>query len=339
MEVKAREGDLIENLRRVIFDVKGLIHPKDKIVAFPRFLPDLSGDRKRDDTAFGKVYSLPDRFKFLKQNLPSYLVCDSVFDELLCEVPIKEVKKHYVPVEKLQQFHTAKRLDTVETKALKLTELLKGEANFPQDAIGISGSLLAGLHTIDSDIDPIVYGSENCKKAYATLKSLCKDKQSGFGQYSVENLKKLFDFRSKDTIMSFEDFIRTESRKVMQGMFNGTDYFLRFVKDWDEIDENYGDIRYKNCGYARIRATVEDDGESIFTPCTYRVANMKILEGNEVEEIDEISSFRGRFCEQATNGETVVAQGKIEHVVNTKRNREHYRLLLGNKSTDFMILA
>lgn len=190
-----------------------------------------------------------------------------------------------------------------------------------------------------SDIDPIVYGSENSKKAHAALMSLCKDRKSGFGQYSLEDLKKLFDFRSKDTIMSFEDFVRTESRKVMQGMFNGTDYFLRFVKDWNEIDENYGDVRYKNCGYARIKATVEDDRESIFTPCTYRVANVRILEGNKVEEIEEISSFRGRFCEQATNEETVVAQGKIERVVDTKRNLCHYRLLLGNRPTDFMILA
>ena len=339
MEIKAREGDLIENARHVMFDVKGLVHPRDKIVAFPRFLPDLSGDRKRDNTVFGKVYSLPDRFEFLKQNLPSYLVCDPVFDEKLCEVPIEDVIRHYVPVEKLQQFHTARDLDAVETKALKLAELLKEEANIPQDAIGISGSLLAGLHTVDSDIDPVVYGSENCKKAHAALKRLCEGGQSGFRQHSLENLKKLFDFRSKDTIMSFEDFVRTESRKVMQGMFNGTDYFLRFVKDWDEIDENYGDVRYKNCGYARIKATVEDDRESIFTPCTYRVANVKTLEENKTEKIDEISSFRGRFCKQATNGETVVAQGKIERVVDTRRNREHYRLLLGNRPTDFMILA
>jgi predicted nucleotidyltransferase len=337
--MKAREGDLLEAKSGILFDVKGLVHPLEKIICFPRFIPDIEGERRIKEKAYRKIYALPERFEFLRKKFPNYLIHDPILDELVCKVPTKDIKRHYIPIEKLQKLRNSKGLNTIEKKALRLSKLLKETANFPQDAIGISGSLLAGLHTIDSDIDPVVYGSENCKKAYATLKSLCKDKQSGFGQYSVENLKKLFDFRSKDTIMSFEDFIRTESRKVMQGMFNGTDYFLRFVKDWDEIDENYGDIRYKNCGYARIRVTVEDDGESIFTPCTYRVANMKILEGNEVEDIDEISSFRGRFCEQATNGETVVAQGKIEHVVDTKRNRQHYRLLLGNKSTDFMILA
>ena len=45
----------------------------------------------------------------------------------------------------------------------------------------------------------------------------------------------LFDFRSKDTIMTFEDFAEVESRKAFQGKFMETDYFVRFVKDWQEI--------------------------------------------------------------------------------------------------------
>ena len=337
--MKAREGDLLETKSGILFDVKGLVHPLKKVICFPRFIPDIEGERRIKEKAYRKIYALPERLEFIRRNFPDYLMHDPILDELICQVPTKDIKRHYTPIEKLHELRTSKRLDIVEEKALKLTELLREAANFPEDAIGISGSLLAELHTVGSDVDPIVYGFENCKKAHAALTSLCKDRQSGFGQYSLENLKKLFDFRSKDTIMSFEDFVRTESRKVMQGMFNGTDYFLRFVKDWDEIDESYGDVRYKNCGYARIRANVEDDRESIFTPCTYRVANVKILEGSMVEEIEEISSFRGRFCEQTTNGETVVAQGKIERVVDTRRNREHYRLLLGNRLTDFMILA
>jgi predicted nucleotidyltransferase len=337
--MRAREGDLLEAKNGIVFDVKGLTHPPERIICFPRFIPDAEGERRTREKAYRKVYSLPERFKFLKQNYPHYLVNDPVFDELLCEVPNNDVKKFYRPNEKLEQLRNARSLDIIETKALRLIELLKKEANISWNTSGISGSLLTKLHTANSDIDPIVYGSENCQKAYAALKNLCVGRQRGFKQYLIEDLKKLFDFRSKDTVMSFEDFVRTESRKVVQGMFNGTDYFLRFVKDWNEINEDYGDVRYKNCGYTRIKATVEDDRESIFTPCSYKACNVKILEGKRLEGIEEISSFRGRFCEQAISGEIVVAQGKIERVVDTRKNREHYRLLLGNKSTDFMILA
>jgi len=65
---------------------------------------------------------------------------------------------------------------------------------------------------------------------------------------------------------------------------------------------------------------------------------VKNLEGPRVEPIEEIVSFRGRFCEQARKGETVIAQGKVEKV-QREENREHFRLLLGNKVSDHMILA
>ncbi len=116
------------------------------------------------------------------------------------------------------------------------------------------------------------------------------------------------------------------------------DYFVRFVKDWNEVEEEYGTIRYKSLGYAKIEAGVVDDFQMIFTPCCYGVDNVKVIEGPRVEPIREIVSFRGRFCEQARNGETVIAQGKIERVQKTSED-EYYRLLLGSRPSDHMILV
>ena len=41
---------------------------------------------------------------------------------------------------------------------------------------------------------------------------------------------------------------------------------------------------------------------------------------------------------QAIVGERVEAQGKIELVTNKKSGKEHYRLILGNKPQDYMVL-
>jgi predicted nucleotidyltransferase len=117
-----------------------------------------------------------------------------------------------------------------------------------------------------------------------------------------------------------------------------TDYFIRFVKDWGEVDETYGDVQYKNVGYARIEARVVDDSEAIFTPCTYKIGSAKSFEGPKLEPISEIVSFRGRFCEQARIGETVVAQGKVERVIDRRRNHEDFRLLVGNKPSDHIFI-
>jgi predicted nucleotidyltransferase len=142
--------------------------------------------------------------------------------------------------------------------------------------------------------------------------------------------------------MTFEDFAQLEMRKAFQGMFDGTDYYIRFVKDWSQLSEQYGDVCYKNSGYAKIKATIADDYEALFTPCIYKIENVEVAEGPKLEPINEIVSFRGRFCQGPTTNPkeptTIEAQGKIEHVHDTRTGETYYRLLLGNKRTDYLIL-
>jgi predicted nucleotidyltransferase len=337
--LNAREGDLIRTFNNVVFDVKGLVHPKDKVIAFPRFIPSSEGSRKGKKATYGKVYSLSDRFAYLQANYPDLVVNDPVFGETLCEVPIEQVAELYEPTEKLAKLRTAKNLTSLEEKALQLAVTLKERADIPWSAIGISGSIMAGLTTPTSDIDPLVYGIENSHKAYRALGELRETEGSGFKPYTTAELKTLYDFRSKDTQMSFQDFQVVESRKAFQGMFMGTDYFIRFVKDWTETTEQYGDVQFQNSGYCRILSTIADDQEAQFTPCIYKLGSVQILEGPQLSPIEEIVSFRGRFCMQATDGERVEAQGKVELVTNKKSGEEHYRLILGNKPQDYMVLT
>jgi uncharacterized protein len=334
----AREGDLIKTRSQVVFDVKGLVHPKDKVIAFPRFIPSPQGTRQGKDTLYGKVYSLGDRFKYLQENHPDLIVFDPIFGETMCEVPINQIAEHYHPTEKLASLRASKNLSTLENKALKLATTLKEKAGIPWNAIGISGSIMAGLTNEKSDIDPLVYGIENSHKAYTALQELLNTEGSGFKPYSREELQTLFEFRSKDTQMSFEDFVLVESRKAFQGMFMGTDYFIRFVKDWTESGEQYGDVYFSNIGYAKIVATVADSSDALFTPCTYMLKDITVAQGPKMASITEIVSFRGRFCEQAVPGEKVEAQGKVEHVSNKRNSSEHYRLIIGSKPSDYMVL-
>jgi uncharacterized protein len=336
--MRAREGDLIRTGDNVIFDVKGLVHPADKVIAFPRYIPSPEGKRGLGKNLYGKVYNLAERFEYLQSHAPHLIVADPVFGEMLCEVPVNAVTKHYKPVEKLAKLRKTERLADLERKAVLLAETLKETAGILWSSIGVSGSIMAGLFTLQSDIDPIVYGAENCRKAYSALEKL-QDEAARFKPYTQQELRALFDFRSKDTMMSFEDFARVEGRKAFQGKFDGIDYFVRFVKDWSEIGEAYGDVYFRNMGYAKITATVANDSEALFTPCTYRLENVQVVEGPVLEPIVEVVSFRGRFCRQAKTGEAIVAQGKIEHVKDTRSTREVYRLILGNKPQDYMALS
>ncbi len=337
--MQAREGDLVKTDDNVIFDVKGLVHPPDKVIAFPRYIPSKEGTRGSGSNLYGKVYNLAERFRYLEQNAPQLIVADPVFGEKLCEIPVGDIKRHYKPVEKLAKLRSAKKLQPLEEKAVMLAEELKEASGIPWSNIGVSGSIMAGLFTLQSDIDPLVYGVENCRKAYAALQSLLKEGRLRFKAYTRQELQALFEFRSKDTIITFEDFARVEQRKAFQGKYDGTDYFIRFVKDGHETGEQYGDVCYRNAGYAKIAATIADSSEALFTPCTYKIENVKVTEGPKLEPITEIASFRGRFCLQAQEGENVTVQGKVEHVTDKRVSREHYRIIIGNKPADYMVLS
>jgi predicted nucleotidyltransferase len=63
------------------------------------------------------------------------------------------------------------------------------------------------------------------------------------------------------------------------------------------------------------------------------------VEGPKLGPIREIMSFRGMFCEQAKKSEAVTAKGKVERVTDKRKEHVYYRIILGNKPSDYMVLS
>ena len=330
-----REGDFVESLEGLIFDVKGLIHPPNRVVAFVRYIPDFQGTRLRDGKRYRKIYELEDRYKFLTSQYPDYLVHDRVFDEDLNEVPIDRLVRHYRPLEKTEALIISHTRTGLEQKTLDMVGALSSASGVYLEEFGISGSILVGLAEPTSDIDLVIYGSKNSNAVRQSLGKLLKEGEA-FDSYHESTLLGLHKTRHRETGIPFRDYVYSEARKDFQGLFHGTDFFIRYVKDWDEIQETYGSTTFQRIGIGKVEATVEDDREAVFTPCSYSLGSVNILEGPRVEPLTEIISFRGQFCEQAVRCERVRAQGKIERK-NTKEGIS-YRLILGNTRRDYMIV-
>lgn len=334
---EAMEGDFIEARDGLIFDVKGLVHPPDRVVAYVRYIPDPSGERRRGSVVYRKVYSLMERERLLETRYPRYLFYDPVYGRRLQGVPIQDVAAHYKPAEKLLNLSLLDEteLDRVEEDAVEFAEVLSDASGVALTGMGLSGSVLVGLQAAESDIDLIVYGRRNSLRVHDALKALLRERSSPVLPYDLRDLEKLYSFRVRDTRVSFEEFVRSERRKVMQGKFAGRDYFIRFVLDSGEARENYGDRTYTSLGRARVEAWVHEDSDSVFTPCSYGVTGVKVVSGSMPHPVEEIASFRGRFCEQALRGERVFAEGSLEEV-RGKDGTTYYRLVLGEDPSDFM---
>jgi len=335
MGVKAREGDFIETFDGLIFDVKGLLHPPDRVIAYLRYVPDGRGGRERAGIKYRKVYSLYARAKLLARKWPQYVYPDPFLNREVQAVPLDKVKHHYLPAEKFAQMRRAVELDQQERLAADMAETLVKEAGVSVSSIGVSGSILVSLHTNKSDMDLLLYGSDVARRCHSKLRAILGARSHGFTPYQKSDLRKLYTQRGLGTAIPFETFTRHEQSKVLQGKFRETDYFIRCVKEWDEWHEAYGDRKYYPVSRAIVRATISDDSDSIFTPCTYQIVDVRIT--GKHPEPTQIVSFRGRFCEQVRRGEPILARGSLERAVDERG--ETYRLVIGEDPRDCLVVV
>lgn len=334
------EGDFIEDTYGIIFDVKGYEHPPAKVVAYPRYVPSPSGNRCRNGRCYEKIYDLNVRYEFLRSKLMEYLVYDDVFDAYVCEVPLKNITKHYIPTKYLRNlFKHSDSLKGLKKRALDLALTLARESDVNIENLGISGSLLVNLHRENSDIDLIIYGTGESRKVANILNKLFS--RGVLRKHNIEEYRKLFEFRKAYKIMDFETFVKHERRKIFQGFFLNREFFIRFVKKPHETTK-YGEFKYKDMGEITIKAKVVDDSESIFTPVSYKIEVIKVIDSSKLKgnvdfnEVREVVSFRGRFCQQVFSGEIAIVKGKLESVLYCGEF-SHYRIIVGGSHNDFII--
>ena len=317
------EGDYIKTKDGLFFAVKGDTHPENLVVAILRYVPDSSGDRVLDGVRYKRVYDIGSTTEYLRKNHPGYINHIPRLGIELQSVPISKVTRYYEPRERLTGI-IANPESEVEQVLTDFVNILSASSGVSIDSFGVSGSLLIGLQIEGSDIDINVYGQGNGRRAYDALAEI-REKQ-----YWVKPLEReLFDgvLRSRwgDTGLSLDKFSSIESSKVLHGVVHGREYFVRLLMTDD-------DSVSKPIKRATIKARVFDASRSIFNPCFYGVTQVSGETGNL--EVSELKSYRGKFTEQAHEGEMVEARGTLEEVHG--EDGVYYRLMLGG-SGDYLL--
>jgi len=325
------EGYFLVTNEGLVFEVKGNLHPETHHIAYLRYVIDTSGDRKSNDgISYRKIYPLKDREVYLRRNYPQYLRFDSRHKRVLQVVPLDYVEYILSPVDALVQFRDrGEHLNDLQRATIELAESLVDAFGIPWDSIGVTGSQLVGLATEKSDIDLVVYGEQAGKTLYRSLKEN-SELINGLERYEGNYLQKHAQFRWGSNNQNLETLSLIESGKLLQGIFDGYEFFIRLVKTPEEVGFVYDDLSYEILGTRVLTCDVLDDSQAIFTPCEYKV------ECQEIPDLVNLVSYRGRYTEHVHRGMCVETRGTLEKVIHHD-GRNWFQLVLGESSTDYLL--
>jgi predicted nucleotidyltransferase len=332
------EGFFIKSKDDLIFDVKGLTHPKDRTIAFVRYIPykpDYKRKNRRD--SYHKIYSLSERYQFLSQNFPKYLFNDPQGRGILQAVHSDDLYHIYNPIYGLQELLNKEKTNQIpiENQTVELVNQILNHTDLQSDVIGLTGSLLVKLHKKDSDIDLVVFGKSTGRELYNSMPEIF-DSSSRIKRYSKKELRKLWKNRGQSKQIDFNTFFYLEKGKNLQGTIDGRDFYIRLVQLPNEFNEPYKATKIKSLGSIEITATIKDDSNAIFTPCLYQLEDVDIVNKEIKEEISLNRTFtlRGRYCELAEKGERIHVKGKLEKI-SIERQMEFHQLVLGSIPNEF----
>ena len=339
MQVRTR--DFIYTSDGLYFASTNYIHPSDRYISFLRYVPDENGDREKDGIRYRKVGSV-EAYDYLRKNHPDYLYFCDVTNVEMMGVPLNKVKRIIKPEHRLlglkKTFESGGEVKNPEiiSKLMDVCDFFHYIGGIPYENMGISGSILPGLQKDDvSDLDYVIYGLDNHRKAIATFKQYRnkevyiedKDKHITLNGITDDYWNFVYNKRMSDSSLTIEEFRWYENRKANRGTINGTLFDILATKNYDEIEGEWGDTRYEPQGIAKVECDIESALGAFDNPSLYTIKNLEVISGVD-KPISEIVSFTHTYAGEVIDGEHVIAKGKVEKVISENKD-EYYRLVVG----------
>ena len=338
---QVRTRDFIYTSDDLYFASTNYLHPEDKINSFLRYIPDPNGDREKNGKRYRKVGS-KEAYTYLRENHPDYLYFCDVTNVEMMGVPLDKVEKIIKPENRLmglkKTFESGGKVKNPELikKLMDIADFFHYMADIPYENLGISGSILPGLQKENSsDLDFVVYGLDNHRRAIAAFKEnrgkevYIKDVDK---YITVEGITDdywdfVYNKRMSDESLTKEEFKWYENRKANRGTIDGTLFDILATKDYSEITGVWGDTVYEPQGIAQIECDIVSALGAYDNPSLYTIENVKLIDGVDFD-LSEVVSFTHTYAGEVVDGEHVVAKGKVEKVI-INGETSHYRLVVG----------
>ncbi|MEM2666867.1 MAG: nucleotidyltransferase domain-containing protein [Candidatus Bathyarchaeia archaeon] len=264
-----------------------------------------------------KLYTAKNYQTFLevfRKNFPEYIYFCPFRQKEVISAPIDRIVEVFVPRERLKALMKAEGRDKLQELTLEFIQLVSSEAKVPLEDFGVHGSIALNMHSTESDIDIVVYGSQNFRRVEDAIEKLV---QEGVLTYIFSN--------------------RLDAARRFKGRFKGKIFMYNAVRKPEEINVKYGECQYTPIAPVKFRCKVKDDSEAMFRPAIYKVENCTRhgdlpLPENIVPET--VVSMIGCYRNVARRGQQIEVSGVLERVENLTSGKITYQVVVGSAESE-----
>ena len=171
------DGDTFVTKDGFIMNTFGYEHPDDRVFAFLKYIPakykELFKVEMLERTwKFGechlfraeKLYTAKNYQTFIeafRENFPNFIYFCPFRNKELITAPFEIIEQVFVPKDRLVWLQNLEKRDSLQQMALDLINLISEESQVALNDFGVHGSIALQMHAPESDIDFVIYGTEN----------------------------------------------------------------------------------------------------------------------------------------------------------------------------------
>ena len=265
-----------------------------------------------------KLYTAANYKSFIetfRKNFPDYIYFCPFRNKELISAPISSIERVFVPKDCLQNIIKLEKHDRIQTMALDLINMLSKESGVNLSHFGMHGSIALNMHSEESDIDFVVYGSGNFRVVEEAIARLVS---AGTLRYIFGN--------------------KLDRARKFKGKYQDKIWMFTAARLPQEVTEKYGEFRFVPLSPLKFQCTVGDDSEAIFRPAIYRTMDYSPSDAKSELPKDQIPSCIlsniGCYRNVARSGDKIRVAGTLERIESVKTGAVTYQVVVGTATTE-----